>query len=354
MKRILISCFILIIPVLLNAQITIGTGDMPVAGNIYPLVTGAVTGTPDFATTGANTTWDFSSLTVASTNPDTVLAISQLPITYIVSFFSSTFAEKANGSMSLGLSFAMQNVYNVFKNTGTSFRQTGFGGEVQGTAIPVFYNPNDEIFQFPLNFNSTFSGNSSYNFQLPTIASFFQDRNRSTTVDGWGTLILPNGTYQVLRVKSDITDNDSLYIDQFGNGFALPAQITHEYKWLAAGKGKPMLQINTNDILGNETVSSIMYQDFGPSSIQNTCTENLQLNIFPNPANDYAFAIPSEKFRNQKMLITDVSGRLLNEIFISSAGATSIDLSRFSEGIYFVHLMNDGNLESVQKLIINR
>ena len=157
MKKILISCFILTLPALLRAQITIGTGDMPVAGHIYPLVTGAASGTADFATTGANTTWDFSSLTTTASNPDTVLSISQLPITYIVSFFSSTFAEKANGNMSLGLSFAMQNVYNVFKNTSSSFRQTGFGGEVQGTAIPVFYNPNDEIFQFPMNFNNTFN-----------------------------------------------------------------------------------------------------------------------------------------------------------------------------------------------------
>ncbi len=354
MKKILISCLSLALPVLLHAQITIGTGDMPVAGHIYPLVTGAASGTADFSTTGANTSWDFSSLTVASTNPDTVLSISQLPITYIVSFFSSTFAEKANGNMSLGLSFAMQNVYNVFKNTSTVFKQTGFGGEVQGTAIPVFYNPNDTIFQFPLNFNNTFTTNSAYNFSLPTVATFNQQRNRITTVDGWGTLILPNGSYQVLRVKSDITDNDSVYIDAAGFGFAVPAQISHEYKWLAAGKGKPMLQINTNDILGNETVSSIMYQDFGASAIENVNAENSEITIFPNPTSDYAFVMPSEKNQNEKMLITDVSGRVLNEISVSSTSITTIDLTRFSEGIYFVQILNDGKFESAQKLIVNR
>lgn len=354
MKKIIISCFILIVPVLLHAQITIGTVDMPIAGHIYPIVTGQASGTADFATTGANTTWDFSSLTVSANAPDTILSIAQLPITYIVSFFTSTFAERANGNMSLGLSFALQNVYNVFKNTSSSFRQTGFGGEVQGTALPVFYNPNDEIYQFPLNFNNTFSSNSAYVFQLPTIATFGQQRSRTTTVDGWGTLILPNGSYQVLRVKSDITDIDSIYVDQFGTGFNLPVQLTHEYKWLAVGKGTPMLQINTNDILGNETVSSIRYQDFGPSAIENISADNSEINIFPNPTSDYAFVMPSEKFQNEKMLITDVTGRVLNEISVSSTEVTTIDLTRFSEGIYFVQIINDGNLDSVQKLIVNR
>ncbi|TSA50772.1 MAG: hypothetical protein D4R43_01720, partial [Sphingobacteriales bacterium] len=132
----------LTLPVLLHAQITIGTGDMPVAGHIYPIVTGQASGTADFSTTGASTTWDFSTLTSTANAPDTILSIAQLPITYIISFFTSTFAERANGNMSLGLSFAMQNVYNVFKNTNSSFKQTGFGGEVQGTALPFFYSPN--------------------------------------------------------------------------------------------------------------------------------------------------------------------------------------------------------------------
>ncbi len=354
MKKILFGCLILAFPALLHAQISIGTGDMPVAGHIYPLVTGAASGTADFLTTGASTTWDFSSLTSTASNPDTILSISQLPITYIVSFFTSTFAEKANGNMSLGLSFAMQNVYNVFKITSSSFRQTGFGGEVQGTAIPVFYQPNDEIFQFPLNFNNTFTSNSAYNFSLPTVATFNQQRTRVTTVDGWGNLILPNGNYQVLRVRADITDIDSIYIDALSFGTLLPAQISHEYKWLAIGMGKPMLQINTNDLLGNETVSSIMYQDLGTSAIENVNADNLSITIFPNPTSDYAFVMPSEKFQNQKMLITDVSGRVLNEILVSTTAVTTIDLTRFSEGIYFVRMMNDGKFVSVQKLIINR
>lgn len=54
------------------------------------------------------------------------------------------------------------------------------------------------------------------------------------------------------------------------------------------------------------------------------------------------------------MLITDVSGKQLNEISLSSIEVTTIDLTRFSEGIYFVKIFSSGNLQSVQKLTVNR
>ncbi len=354
-KKFLLSLFAFAIPTLLSAQITICTNDMPVAGHTYNMSQAATTGTIDFSTTGANHTWDFSSLTATTVTPDTFISNTQLPLVYIISFFTSNLAEHANGtSMNLGLTFAMTDVYNVYKNSSSSFKQTGFAGTLQGVQIPVIYNPSDEIYQFPLNYNNNFTSTSAYNFQLPTIASFFQYRTRTVTVDGWGTLILPGGSsYQVLRVKSDIIDNDSIYIDLAGFGFPIP-RVTHEYKWIAVNKGLPMLQINTNDLAGNETVSSVRYQDFPNTSVTDLQSSENAFQIFPNPTSDYAFVLPSEKFQHEKLLITDVEGKLLNEIPVSNSSTTTIDLTAFSEGIYFVQFLNEGKIESVQKLVVNR
>ncbi|MEI7802147.1 MAG: T9SS type A sorting domain-containing protein, partial [Bacteroidota bacterium] len=236
----------------------------------------------------------------------------------------------------------------------SSFKQTGFAGSLQGTQIPVIYSPADEIYQFPLNFNNSFVTNSAYSFQLPTIASFFQDRTRTTTVDGWGTLTLPGGlTYQVLRVKSDIADDDSIYVDAFGFGTTIP-RLTHEYKWIAVNKGLPMLQINTNDVFGTETVSSVSYQDFQTSGVTDLQTNENSFQLYPNPTSDFVYVLPFEKFHNEKMLITDVEGKLLSEIPVSNSVTTVIDLTHFSEGIYFVQFTSDGKSASVQKLIVNR
>ena len=116
-----------------------------------------------------------------------------------------------------------------------------------------------------------------------------------------------------------------------------------------------MLQIITTDLFGNETTSSVRYQDFYvPNGVTDlNQTENI-FQIFPNPTSDYAFVLPSEKFQHEKLLITDVEGKLLSEIPVSNSSTTTIDLTPFSEGIYFIQFLNEGKIESVQKLVVNR
>jgi hypothetical protein len=62
-------------------------------------------------------------------------------------------------------------------------------------------------------------------------------------VDGWGTLKTPFGIFSVIRIKSLISQRDSLYIDSLGTGFPMQRTIT-EYKWLGKNSGIPILQIS--------------------------------------------------------------------------------------------------------------
>ena len=340
-----------------NAQITIGTSDMPQAGHIYNLTSPSAGATVDFSSTGANYTWDFSSLDSNTVTPDTFISNTQLPLIYIVSFLTSNLAEHANGSgVNLGLSFAMTDVYNVYKNSGSSFKQSGFAGSLQGTQIPVIYNPADEIYQFPLNYNNSFVTNSAYTFQLPTIASFSQARVRTTTVDGWGKLILPGGLmYDVIRVKSDINDMDSIYVNAAGFGFNIP-RATHEYKWIAAGKGVPMLQINTNEIGGNETVSSTRYQNLyqASNSVSNISTGENNFIIYPNPASNQ-LTIDNGQVTMNKISIQDVLGKVVfTSKIIDPISKMNFDISALSPGVYFVQALSGTHLVSTFKLVVTR
>ena len=265
-------------------------------------------------------------------------------------------ADKFGQGVSIG-GFSLQGAYTAYNKSGSGFYNRGFGGTVPGfgVTLPFIYIPGDQMIKFPLDYNDADLSSSIAFSGVPGVISINRSRSRSSLVDGWGTLQLPSGNYQVLRMKTDIMDHDSVYIDLLGTDQILD-NITHEYKWYASGKGIPVLQINTNETGGNETVTQIIYQDpsLVPNAIQNISLENSAVNIFPNPTSGYAFVMPTEKFQNEKMLITDVSGRVLNEILVSSIAVTTIDLTRFSEGIYFVRMMKDENLESVQKLIVNR
>ncbi len=354
MKSFLISCFIISLPALLHAQITINTADLPSAGSMYGVTNENASASVDFMSTGANHTWDFTSLTAASTSIDTFFTLAQLPADFQTYFVGADMADNAGASIA---GFTLQGAYTAYNKNALGFYNRGFGGTIPivGLTLPFIYIPGDQMVKFPLNFSDADVSTTSAISGVPNVISITRIRNRTNTVDGWGTLQLPSGNYQVLRMKSDINDHDSVNIVFPPVNNAID-NLTHEYKWYAAAGGIPVLQINTNETGGNETVTQIIYQDpsLVPDAVQYISSENSEINIYPNPASDYAFVMPAEKNQIEKMLITDVSGRVLNENLISSTAVTTIDLTRFSEGIYFVRIINDGKFSSAQKLIVNR
>jgi hypothetical protein len=102
----------------------------------------------------------------------------------------------------------------------------------------------------------TWSSDASFSITIPGIATYSTQRIRSNVADGWGTLTTPYGTFPTLRVKSNLAIHDSVYIDTLGIGFPLNRNIT-EYKWLANGKGIPVLQIDEEGPLVTATYRDI-------------------------------------------------------------------------------------------------
>ena len=82
------------------------------------------------------------------------------------------------------------------------------------------------IYKYPVNYGNVDSSASGYSVELPNFLYYGVERNRVNEVDGWGTLITPSGTYNVLRLKSTIEEHDSIYLDTlgFGYGFDVPTQ----------------------------------------------------------------------------------------------------------------------------------
>lgn len=82
----------------------------------------------------------------------------------------------------------------------------------------------------PLTSSSTNSSAYSFNIQIPTLGYYGRQAVRNDEVDGWGTLITPFGTFQTLRVRSELVYTDTLAIDQLGFGFQLPERSEIEYQ----------------------------------------------------------------------------------------------------------------------------
>lgn len=352
-----LSLFILVVFVqsFSIAQITITKNDMPSANQNFVLRGANSSAQDDYQLSGANKTWNFTHLL-----PTDSQTIECLPIigagpiiVYFFSFPTATYATKGNDLPLPDVSpITVTNLYNFYKVSNASFSILGFGASISGIPTPIEYDTVDVVYNFPMNFGDSHINRSQFTINIPTVGSLIESRRRTTTVDGWGTLKLPNGMdYQVLKVKSvsEITDNLSIIFNN--NPITLPPfqRNETEYKWLAAGSGVPLLQINTTSFTGAETVSSIAFK-FTPNLSNIDEINASQFFVYPNPASQSI----SLNGNVSNVQIYDVFGKVvLQQSSTTVSDVFSMDVSTLSNGIYWIKNSFNGE-SSNKKFIVNK
>ncbi|MCE2847414.1 MAG: T9SS type A sorting domain-containing protein [Sphingobacteriales bacterium] len=338
---------VLVLPQLGLAQITVTNADMPSANDLIRFSLAPPSTVVNLTQAGANATWDFSGLVAQSQDIDSFLSVSSAPLTYLFAFgFTSNLYSRGEGLNSIaGVQFSdVQNFYN--KST-TSYRQTGFGANVNGLPTPIVFGNDDFIYRFPLVFGDIDTSDSDYSLVVPGLAAVSGEQRRISVVDGWGSLTTPYGTFNTLRVVSTLTGEDSVFLDTLGFGFTFPRPLTREYKWIANGQDIPVLQINTTQqLFGQETVSRIKYRDSlrvftGLEAIRN---ETLNPLLYPNPTTDNT-TIRFQLMRAGwvELSLVDVSGRIVyqrntEELAGEQQWLLPVCDQRLSNGVYAVRL----------------
>lgn len=318
-----------------NAQIIITQADMPSAGDTMRYRTTVATGI-DLDLTGANTTWDFSTLDPGAEGADTAVTVGSTPLLYQF-YFNNPFLypdHRADYAMK-GAGFGFQqleveDLYDYYKRDAGAFENVGFGATINGIPASVRRMPVDRIHSFPMEFGDTDGSFSSFELEVPTLLYFSQDQQRDNAVDGWGTLYLPADTFEVLRVRSVLQRHDSIYIDQFGIGFGFDEPETVEYKWIAAGMDAPVLLVTT---VGGVATTARFYYD--PTSIITGLerTEALRPNVFPNPADRTLYiTLPADATGNA--VLCDAQGRTVQGPFRLRAGTVEVDVHAVAPGAY--------------------
>jgi hypothetical protein len=238
------------------SQIVVTQADMPVAGDTLRLsVTNFVPA--GYASTAMDTTWDFSALEASSQKVDTFVSAYSTPAIYQLFFVLLGGANLAAPKSSLPIpGLPVTDGFTFYKKSSSAYTDLGYAYTIQGLPLPAKYDNPDKLYQFPMTPGLTWSSDASFSITIPGIATYSTQRIRSNMVDGWGTLTTPYGTFPTLRVKSNLAIHDSVYIDTLGIGFPLNRNIT-EYKWLANGKGIPVLQIDEEGPLVTATYRDI-------------------------------------------------------------------------------------------------
>ncbi|MGB0424801.1 MAG: T9SS type A sorting domain-containing protein [Flavobacteriales bacterium] len=351
MKNFYNSAFLLFLAcssLIAKGQITITNADMPNLQDTYVRANAVNLEGFDFSETGADHTWDFSSLESLNTNEQNFVSVSDAPFAYQF-LFNNPFDDDYVANLVIetegfdtGTDITLDDFYQFYKLTDDAYSIVGYGATISGFPVPAKTEPIDVVYSLPIEYGDTHNSYSEWLIEIPSLATYLLKQDRSYEVDGYGTLILPEGTYDVLRLKMDIAAQDSLVIPQFEIDVEFDRESV-EYHWLALGEGVPVLQ--ATETFG--VVSGITYKS--EEVIDNVFESPVfSFAMYPNPAENLLW-ITTGSSESSKVRVTDAFGKLAMDE-LSIAGNAPVAIDELTTGVYFVQCSNALGT-SIQRLV---
>ncbi|MCD4728995.1 MAG: T9SS type A sorting domain-containing protein [Bacteroidales bacterium] len=356
MNKLIVSILFLLIHVILFSQITIDQTDMPQAGDTIRLSSAIDFGNLNYEETGSNFVWDFSELTFFSQSVDTFVSVQQTPWVYQLVFFLSANLASPGQDFDQLPGFQVTDYFNYFKNSSSEYKSVGFGVTLNSIPIPNKFDDPDIIYRFPLSTGDVDSSLSNYALDIPGLGYYGGWKKRVNYVDGWGDLTTPYGTFETIRIKSDIIQYDSLYIDSLGFGFPVLRNFT-EYKWLAKDFGLPLCTVTDDGLL-----PMIEYIDSVRALITNVHSSeiiNPNLTVSPNPfEHNFSVNIALSKDAHVIISLYNLNGVKVFEIYnrfirqTTNIHTITFNDLNISKGIYLLHVKINDEIK-VRKIVKN-
>ncbi len=321
------------------AQITINSSMMPLANDTFRLSVATNAQQYDFSLTGSNYSWDFSNLTAIDQRLEDYVSISATPLVYNVVFLyplvATVAAKRADAQMGM---VAISNGYNFYKTTTSKFAEVGFGADFQGTPIPVKYQEDDIIFHLPLSYNAKDSSTAIWSVSIPNLGSIYETKKRVNHVDGYGSVTTPYGTFQCLRVKSEVRQRDSVVYS--ASPIPLPAfeQEYTEYLWLTNDHRFPVLKATERNLAFQVEFMDSIKSFAGMDEM----VKQDRFEVYPNPTQNFIEIKSNVKNQDYSIELLDFEGKIILEE--NTVGVQKIDLSHLPSGKYILKLTTDNQI----------
>lgn len=344
----LLFCLLLVIPFFGFSQITLTDTDFGNAGDTARM-SSTTDLSVDFSSTGINFNWDFSMFVAESqtllefndmSNASSFVQIlfgSFAPADYQASYFAE-FDDLPLDQIGQFLPVNITNLYQFSRITSDSISSVGLAIDVDGNEIPFRSDLIEKRYELPLNFGDSYDGEGYTEIDLNPFADIVwrQRRTRNSVVDGWGTVALPMGSFDVLRVKHTIEETDSLYSDFLGTGtptwFGIDLPTSHIYEWIANGEKEVVLRIETSEIGGFETVTNIEYRDNYNPALATLVDINLEsVTAYPNPASS-TLHFDGVEFDGDYVIYNTQGEKVAHGLLETG----SIDISNLASGSYIL------------------
>jgi hypothetical protein len=204
-----------------------------------------------------------------------------------------------------------------------------------------------KFYEFPMQFGDSFS--DTYSFQDISSENIGQRVELVSSIDGFGTLVLPSGSVSnVLRIYR--TGESELYIyNPEGEILDTVSTVLTQIDFVAAGYQYPLVSY------------AIQEGDTSISYIANVVTAVEEINtpsyfsLFPNPVSDNFFTLTSEE-KIHSIAIFDLTGRLIKSIddsYFSNSREVRVDCSGLPNGTYMVQVSDKNGYHSLRFVVGN-
>ena len=303
----------------------------------------------DFQTTGPNSVWDFSYLqaeTQSLLDPFLVSSASLLvqirfgsfaPTRYVSDYYNS-YTGLPFDQFGNFLPVNIEDIYRFTKINNDSISFPGYSLLVDGNDVPFQSDTIEVALRFPLNYGDSYDGRaySKVDFNPIFNGIFIQYRQLATEVDGYGSVLTPYGSFNAIRVKHTIEEQDSLYADLFGFATWIPLNLPTQriYEWWAKDESVPVMKIETQEINGDEIVTLIEYKDNYLGLTAQLPNEEMTLSVYPNPSSDVLHIETNSAIRQVELYST--TGKLVHHSAGNLSSSKDIDVSIFQEGTYIL------------------
>ena len=334
--KIFYTSIILFLSLSLSAQITFTNDNLAPEGTTFYFSKDTI---PDasieIGEPGADKVWDFTAL--IEHELDTM--VFSLPdwTPYPDSFPDANFAiESVDDS---GYVYMVRND-EMFKAIGVVGLFGDFG------VLSAGIDPEEIVYDFPVQYGN--SRDESFSIQITLESNevlvdsvrIKKDTDKNVMVDAWGSLILPMGTYQTLRIKDHRTEYDSTWALIFGNWTLISSEENEKisYSWLTNDPtiGYELVTLKYN--AENQTVSRLNFLNSTPVGMEEIIAMKTAF-AFPNPTLG-KLSIEFEDAVKGSIQIYNLRGKLLLQMPVDG-NVFETDLSAAEAGTYFYRVFNE-------------
>jgi hypothetical protein len=193
-----------------------------------------------------------------------------------------------------------------------------------GFDLPVEYSDVDELLPLPCSYGSTLASTGAFDLQIEGVFGYSSTLSREIEADGWGTLVLPDGPHEVLRVRTQISGTDVFDIPQVGFPIEIPRSETI-YQWWGDNHGFPLLEVTT--LFGFPVTAR--YQALPPANGVDEATTTPAFLLAPNPVASGADCRLIGAPHDAVWTLLEGTGRT-----IATGRGTTVPTSGLAAGIY--------------------